>query len=165
MAERPYFRHGIEELRALATSRRSDIKALKAIQYELQFRHRPKGRALKSEVDELVSRLSTEGVQPAERQTPHRETLEHPESKANPVPERVVVECASCRTPNFVSRLEGVVQHLSCSSCRATFEAQFKYGVMRTTFHAPAKPPAGSSWGIWGLAGVVLLIVLVLLLK
>lgn len=54
MAYRPYFKHGIEQIQALVASSHGDLKALKVIQYELSFRDRPKARALKFEVDELI---------------------------------------------------------------------------------------------------------------
>lgn len=59
MAYRPYFKHGIEQIQELVASSHGDLKTLKAIQYELGFRDRPKARSLKIEVDELVLRLST----------------------------------------------------------------------------------------------------------
>lgn len=172
MAYRPYFKHGIEQIQALVASSHGDLKVLKVIQYELGFRDRPKARALKSEVDDLIRRLSTgTAVPPAHpvppANQPPRVTV--PELPAAPppraVPDRVVVECANCKTPNFVSTLEGVVQHLSCSACKSAYEAQFKYGVMRTTFQAKPTTESGSAGMKWILIGLVVLVIIVLMAK
>ncbi len=166
MAYRPYSKHGIEQIQALVASSHGDLKALKVIQYELGFRDRPKARALKAEVDDLVGRLSTGTAVPPTHQLP-RVTV--PETPAAPppqvAPDRVVVECANCKTPNFVSTLEGVVQHLSCSACKSAYEAQFKYGVMRTTFQAKPTTESGSASMKWILIGLVVLVIIVLMAK
>ena len=74
MAYRPYFKHGIEQIQELVATSRSDLKVLKVIQYELGHRDRPKARALKAEVDELVRKLSVGAVAPpAPPVTPPRE--------------------------------------------------------------------------------------------
>ncbi len=99
---------------------------------------------------------------------PPRVTFPAPPAALPPqaAPERVVVECANCKTPNFVSTLEGVVQHLSCSACKSAYEAQFKYGVMRTTFQAKPTTEYGGSGIKWIHTGlVVLLIIIVLIAK
>ena len=172
MAYRPYFKHGIEQIQALVASSHGDLKALKVIQYELGFRDRPKARALKAEVDDLVRRLSTGSAVPPTRPVPPihqppRVTV--PELPAAPppqtTPDRVAVECANCKTPNFVSTLEGVVQHLSCSACKSAYEAQFKYGVMRTTFKAKPATESGSAGMKWILIGLVVLVIIVLMAK
>lgn len=172
MAHRPYFKHGIEQIQALVASSRGDLKTLKVIQYELGFRDRPKARALKAEVDDLVRRLSTGTAVPPARPVPPahqppRVTV--PEPPAAPpsqaAPDRVVVECANCKTPNFVSTLEGVVQHLSCSACKSAYEAQFKYGVMRTTFQAKPTTESGNAGMKWILIGLVVLVIIVLMTK
>lgn len=167
MAYRPYFKFGIEQLQALFASSQGDLKTLKAIQHELGFRDRPKSRALKSEVDTLVRRLSAgEPVAPSSpKPRPQPTAKQFPESFTEPqgTPGRVVVECANCKTPNFVSTLEGVLQHLSCSACKSPYEAQFKYGVMRTTFQTiPVAEPSGFSikWIVVGLAFVIILAIL-----
>lgn len=172
MAYRPYFKHGIEQIQALVASSHGDLKALKVIQYELSFRDRPKARALKSEVDELIRRLSTGTTVPPAHPVPPvnqppRVTVPEPPAPPPPlaVPDRVVVECANCKTPNFVSTLEGVVQHLSCSACKSAYEAQFKYGVMRTTFQAKPATESGSAGMKWILIGLVVLVIIVLLAK
>ena len=172
MAYRPYFRHGIEQIQALLASSRGDLKALKVIQYELGFRDRPKARELKSEVDDLVRRLSDGASVPPARpvppppQPPAATVPEaHAVQRPPAVPERVAVECANCKTPNFVSTLEGVVQHLSCSACKSPYEAQFKYGVMRTTFQSTPTTESGSSAMKWFLIALVVLVVVVLMAK
>lgn len=169
MDYRPYFKHGIEQIQELVATSRSDLKALKVIQYELGHRDRPKARALKAEVDELVRKLSVEAVVPPAPPVtpPPRERVpEAPPIQTPPAtPDRVVVECANCKTPNFVSTLEGVVQHLSCSACKSAYEAQFKYGVMRTTFQAKPTTESGSTGMKWILIGLVVLVIIVLMAK
>lgn len=172
MAYRPYFKHGIEQIQALVASSCGDLKELKVIQYELGFRDRPKARALKAEVDDLVCRLSTGmAVSPARAvltaHQPPRVTVPEPPATPPPQaePDRVVVECANCKTPNFVSTLEGVVQHLACSACRLAYEAQFKYGVMRTTFQAKPTIESGSASIKWILLALVVLVIIVLMAK
>lgn len=158
MAHRPYFKHGIEQLQELVNASLNDEKVLKLIQHELGFRNRPKARALKAEVDELVLRLSDAARVRPPSQTPPPVM---PPASPTSTPDRVVVECANCRTPNFVSTLEGVVQHLSCSACKSPYEAQFKYGVMRSKFQAKtAAESSGSSfkWIVIGLAFVIILV-------
>lgn len=174
MAYRPYFKHGIEQIQDLVAASRSDLKALKVIQYELGHRDRPKSRALKAEVDELVRKLSAGAVVPPAppftpppvSQPPREPAREAPVIQPPPAaPDRVVVECANCKTPNFVSTLEGVVQHLSCSACKSAYEAQFKYGVMRTTFQAKPTTESGSAGMKWILIGLVVLVIIVLMAK
>jgi len=172
MAYRPYFKHGIEQIQALVASSRGDLKALKVIQYELGFRDRPKARALKAEVDDLVRRLSTGTAVPPARPVPpahqpRRVTVSElpTEPPRQATPGRVAVECANCKTPNFVSTLEGVVQHLSCSACKSAYEAQFKYGVLRTTFQAKPTTESGSAGMKWILISLVLLVIIVLMAK
>lgn len=172
MAFRPYFKHGIEQIQALVASSRGDLKVLKVIQHELAFRDRPKARALKAEVDDLVRRLSA-GVavlpvcpDPPSHQPPRDTELEAPVSQPPAaIPDRVAVECANCKTPNFVSTLEGIVQHLSCSACKSPYEAQFKYGVMRTTFQAKPTTESGNTGMKWILIGLVVLVIIVLMAK
>lgn len=171
MAYRPYFKHGIEQIQELLAKSRSDLKTLKVIQYELGHRDRPKARALKAEVDDLVRQLSAGAEvppsQPVPLSQPPKITVPEPPAVQPPqsVPDRVAVECANCKTPNFVSTLEGVVQHLSCSACKSPYEAQFKYGVMRTTFQAKPTTESGSSAMKWILIGLAVLVVIVLMAK
>jgi hypothetical protein len=171
MAYRPYFKHGIEQIQELVASSRDDLKALKVIQDELGFRNRPKAHVLKVEVDDLVRRLSAGAAEPPARRVPTppqppRVMMPEPPVVQPPpaAPDRVVVECANCKTPDFVSTLEGVVQHLSCSTCKSPYNAQFKSGVMRTTFQAKPTTESGSSAMKWILIGLVVLIVIVLAL-
>ena len=173
MAYRPYFQHGIEQLEELFGKSKSELKILRVLQYELGHRDRPKARALKQQVDELVRKLSA--GQPVQIAPPHSPPYEPPAQPVRepalvalvaPPPDRVVVECAYCNTPNFVSTLEGAEQHLSCSACRKPYVAVFKYGVMRTTF-APIQNSGDSSSSAlkWVIAGIVLLIILALVIK
>lgn len=172
MTYRPYFKYGIEQIQALVASSPGDLKVLKVIQYELSFRDRPKARALKAEVDELVRRLSTVAAVPPSRPVPPppqppKVTVSETSAVQPPptAPDRVAVECSNCKTPNFVSTLEGVVQHLSCSACKSPYEAQFKYGVMRTTFQAKPSTESSSLSMKWILIVLVVLVVIVLIAK
>lgn len=172
MAHRPYFKHGIEQIQALVASSSNDLKTLKVIQYELSFRDRPKARALKAEIDDLVRQLSTETGKPPARlvppahQPPRVTEPELPPAQSPQMPpDRVAIECANCKTPNFVSTLEGVVQHLSCSACKSAYEAQFKYGVMRTTFQTKPVIEHNSSGMKWIFIGLVALVIIVLMAK
>ena len=171
MAYRPYIKHGIEQIQELVAASCSDLKTLKVIQYELGHRDRPKARALKAEVDDLVRRFSTGAEAPPSKpvSVPRPPQIALPEAPpAQPLqamPDRVVVECANCKTPNFVSTLVGVMQHLSCSACKSPYEAQFKYGVMRTTFQAKPSTESGKSAMKWVLIGIVVLVLVVLMAK
>lgn len=74
-----------------------------------------------------------------------------------------MVECAHCKTPNFVSTVEGVVQHLACSAYHTPNEAQLKYGVLRTTFQS--RPIANPNrfplvWVLMALGAIGLAILL-----
>lgn len=168
MAYRPYFKHGIEQIQALVASSRGDLEVLKVIQYELGFRDRPKARALKVEVDDLIRQLSAGAVAlPIKPHQPKRESK--PDSSKSQPPaaalDRLVVECPECKTPNFVSTLEGVVQHLSCSACKLPYEAQFKYGVMRTTFRITNTAASGASAMRWGFIALAVLILVIITTK
>lgn len=168
MANRPYLKYRIEEIQALVATSGSDLKALREIQSELVYRDRPKARALKAEVDELVRKLSVGSAIPnAPPVTPARERADEAHHIQNQptVPDRVIVECANCKAPNFVSTLEGVVQHLSCSVCKSTYEAQFKYDVMRAIFLAKPTTESGNTGTKWILIGLVMLVILVLIAK
>ncbi len=171
MAYRPYFKHGIEQIQELVAASRSDLRTLKVIQYELGHRDRPKARALKAEVDDLVRRLCGQAETSPSKlvSVPQPPRIAVPEAPpAQPlqaVPDRVAVECANCKTPNFVSTLDGVMQHLSCSACKSPYEAQFKYGVMRTTFQVKPNTESGISAMTWVLIGMVVLVLVVLMAK
>ena len=168
MAYRPYFKYGIEQLQEVVAASRADLKVMKVIQYELSFRDKPKARALKAEVDELVRRLSAGAAPPPSHPTsqpPRIASSEQSFAQPSPAtPDRLAVECANCKTPNFVSTLEGVMQHLSCSACKSPYEAQFKYGVMRTTFQNTPTESSNSTMK-WILIVLAALVVIVLLAK
>lgn len=155
MSARPYFRSSIDDLESIFRSAESDLSVLRELQQELAHREKPRARALKVKVSERLKCLTEGGMDTAYSHAmpplaaPARQAVAPPASSlthgtTSVPPERVVVECARCKTPNFVSTLDGIVQHLSCSACQTSFEAKFKYGVMRTTFIAENKPkPAG----------------------
>ncbi len=124
---RPYFRYGIDQLQELFSNSKTDFEMLSAIQYELTFRERPKARALKEEIDQLIQRPKS------------KTHVTKPE-----VPNRIVIECAYCKNANFVTTIEDTVQNLSCNSCGQLYEVSFKYGVVRTLFH-PLKDTSNQS--------------------
>lgn len=171
MAYRPYFKNRIEELQTLVDSSSNELKVLKVVQYELKFRDRPKAKALKVKVDELVHQLSANSnalytQQESPAQQLKKNLSERPTVDQTPAtPDRIVVQCANCKTPNFVSTLDGIAQHLSCSACKTPYEAQFKYGVMRTTFQAKPTSVLSDSALKWFLLSLVLLVIIVLVAK
>jgi len=174
MVSRPYFKHRIEQIEALVRSSGSDLKTLRAIQHELTFRSRPKARTIRAKVDDLILQLSGEGsvLLPQARHATTSEANDasspcpvQPAVPNNTMPDRVAVECAKCKTMNFVSTLDGVVQHLSCSNCKVPYEARFWYGVMRTTFQVDDVHKSGSASIKWVVAALACLVVLALILK
>lgn len=172
MSNRPYFRSSIEELEALVGNVADDLKTLKAVQYELGHRDRPRARALKQEVSIKIARLAaptTGAASPESAGTdatpaspgypgkPDGEVVGH----APPAtPSRLAVDCAHCGTKGFVSALEGVTQHLSCAACRTPFEARFAYGTLRTVFQ-PKPAERNKSWPALALALVAALLLFV----
>lgn len=170
MVSRPYLKHDIEKIEALVRTSGSDLAILKAVQHELTFRSRPKARTLAAKVEDLIFQLSKqEGTlsppaQVAISSGAHDVSSVQPSVTSQLPPDRLAVECAKCKTPNFVSTLDGVVQHLSCSNCRAPYEARFLYGVMRTTFQVDHVKSDSASLK-WLVVAVTLLIVLVLITK
>lgn len=171
MSYRPYFKYSIEQLYQVFSQSKGDLKTMKVLQYELGKRSMPKARALKTEVDELVRRLSsgsTTPTAPPPTYTPHAYSPppvpvapppQGPESYRSAQPERLVVECGYCMAPNFISTMDGM-QHLSCSQCHRAFTAEYKYGVLRTTFPplSATSNPNDRNWGWLVGAGVVLLL-------
>lgn len=120
-------------------------------------------------LDSSYLRSSTEDTQLYPDKTVHRQIQSDlyantPASKSQ-VPDRLSVECAHCKTNNFICTLEGVVQHLSCSNCKTSYEAVFKYGVMRTKFEEAKTRSAQSSPIGWILLAVVVLLALVVIVK
>lgn len=159
MSKRPYFKSSIEDLESQFSSAKADSAVLHQIQKELTYRNRPRARALKVQVEKQLKQqadhISTTEIGSCGDESP---------ITRHSVPDRVVVECAHCKTLNFVSTLEGVIQNISCSACKAPFEVQFKYGVLRTTFSS-AKENAPVSSKKWILAILAVLVVLMFLLK
>jgi len=152
MAHRPYFNFGIDQIQSLVSSSKGDLNALKAIQHELSFRRVPKAKGLKAEVDDLVRQFAPESEVPVV-------SISHA-----PI-ERVVVECANCNSPIFISTLESVVQHLSCPACKSLCKAEYKYGVMRTTFQSSQKTGSGKISMQWILISLVVLVMIALIAK
>ncbi len=173
MINRPYFSYGIEQLQELFSNSKTDLKILKSIQYELSHREKPKARALKNEVDQLIKQQTSTPPLPTKPvlkklntpplSSPTGYTNENKQDEPNiiPIPDRVVVECAYCNNTNFVSTIKDTIQHLSCSSCGRSYTVLFKYGVFRTSF-PPLKDSSSSSktslkWLI--IIGIIMLIV------
>lgn len=176
MSTRPYFRSSIDDLESIFRSAGSDLSVLRKLQHELVHREKPRARALKVKVGERLKCLTDQSTNTDYSNTttpsaiPARPVVAPPTSSiphaTHPAPpERVVVECARCKTPNFVSTLDDIVQHLSCSACRTPFEAQFKYGVMRTTFLAADEPKSTGLGMKWIFVVLLAALALVLLLK
>lgn len=172
MDGRPYFNFGIEQIEALVLSSGNDIRALEAIRHELSFRRKGKVRAIAAEVERMIEKISGYVIQrelPAATSRPESAPLPIPALSPTlfpatstapgvPAPARIAVECASCKTPNFVSTLDAITQHLSCSSCKQPYEARFSYGVMRTTFQVE-HPRNSKGTAINWLIGVLICLV------
>ncbi|MBK9446846.1 MAG: hypothetical protein IPO00_12600 [Betaproteobacteria bacterium] len=173
---RPYFRSSIDDLESIFRSAESDLSVLRKLQQELAHREKPRARALKVKVGERLKCLTGQStntdyshatppsaIQARQVVTPPTSSI--PDGTHPVPPDRIVVECARCKTPNFVSTLNGIVQHLSCSACRTPFEAQFKYGVMRTTFLAADEQKSTGSGMKWIFVVLLAALALVLLFK
>ena len=169
MANRPYFHTRTDQLQALFESAKGDQQLLKSLAYELRFRDRPKAQALKAQVKNALTALKatsdTPYTPPATGADNKRPPVRPLEPQRPPAPDRLSIECAHCKTGNFVSTLDGVTQNLSCAYCKAPYEAVFKYGVMRAKFadretHKPQASVAG-----WILFGAFALIVILLMVK
>lgn len=148
MAKRPYFKFGIDELEEQYQQSKGDEALLKSLAAELMYRDRPKAKALQREVAQCLAALSssgkTESVKP-----PHPPT-NPPAFEKQEYLSRISVECGKCGMTNFVSTLENVTQHLSCSSCKTSYEAVFKYGVLRSKFDtSPEKFAFSRSTVVW----------------
>jgi hypothetical protein len=156
MAHRPYFKVGIDQLQFLFDGANGDQRLLQALKQELQHRKMPKAKALGKKVDDELKVLFYQPTVPSLAPAP----LPPPAA-----PQRIAVECAHCQTAHFVSTLDGVRQSLSCPCCKASYEAVFRYGVMRTKFQS--KPTAASQPGIagWIALGIFALVALLLLVK
>jgi len=165
MSNRPYFRYSGKELKELFTQSKNNHDVLIALKFELSHRKYSKSRLLEAEIGKSITSNANKD-RPYEEQlissSPYstEATVVHvpkPTSIASePImlptitpPERYIVECEQCQTPNFLYALDDKVQYLSCSNCKASFEVQFKQGVMRTTFHAKPETPSKISIISW----------------
>ena len=162
MSKRPYFKYSGEELKALFTESKNDIETLTALKFELSHRKYSKSRLLETEIEKLIISNPNKN-RPFEKQSisssPYNTEAAviqvqklkaiEPEPIVLPTPttpERYIVECEQCQTPNFLYALDDKVQYLSCSNCKTSFEVQFKQGVMRTTFHTRPQTPSQISF-------------------
>lgn len=169
MANRPYFNIQIDQLQALYESANGDQRLLQSLAYELRFRDRPKAKALKTQVDSALKSLIAGTEKPYPPPVPgigDKPPYAPPLEPCSPqVSDRVSVECAHCKTTNFVSTLDGITQNLSCASCKEPYEAVFKYGVMRTKFESTKTQKSQPRIGSWLLVGTLVLIVILLMVK
>lgn len=164
MKKRPYFKLGIDALEALYQQNEGDEELLKSLAAELVHRDRPKAKALQRQVARRLEELSSGGSQPIKPPPPVQPPVAPPPPPpASVQPEhssRISVECGKCGTANFVSTLEGITQHLSCSFCKTSYEAVFKYGVLRTKFDkSPAESTSSSSTAIWVIFIAIVVII------
>lgn len=181
MSKRPYFRYSGEELKTLFTESKNDIEILTALKFELSHRKYPKSRLLETEIEKLITSNQNKNIYPEKQsilsspynteatviQVQKLKAIE-PEPIVLPTithPERYIVECEQCQTPNFLYALDDKVQYRSCSNCRTSFEVQFKQGVMRTTFHTRPQAPSQISFKTvsWLLALVAALVFIIYL--
>lgn len=154
MAKRPYFKLSIDALEALYQQNKGDEALLKSLAAELVHRDRPKAKALQRQVAQRLAALSSGASQPIKPPPPVQPPVTPPPpppgSEQQEYASRISVECGKCGTVNFVSTLEGVTQHLSCSCCKTSYEAVFKYGVLRTKFDvSPADSTSSKFTTIW----------------
>lgn len=181
MSKRPYFRYSGEELKALLIESKNDIETLTALKFELSHRKYSKSRLLETEIEKLIisnqnkKRPSEEQSIPPSPYSTEAKVIQVPKIKAvesepvisptNTPPERYIVECEQCQTPNFLYALDDKVQYLSCSNCKTSFEIQFKQGVMRTIFHARPQVPSQISFKTvsWLIALVAALVFIIYL--
>lgn len=169
MANRPYFNTQTDQLQALYESANGNQRLLKDLADELRFRNRHKAKALKAQVDSALKSLNAGADKPYPPPAPgtgYKPPDAPPlEPHSPPSFDRISVECAHCKTTNFVSTLDGVTQNLSCASCRAPYEAVFKYGVMRTKFEDTKTQKSQPPMVGWFLVGTLILIVILLMVK
>ena len=181
MSKRPYFRYSGEELETLFMESKNNIEILTALKFELSHRKYSKSRLLETEIEKLITSNQNKNTPSEERTIPsslystEATVLRVPKPKAvesKPItspttipPERYVVECEQCQTPNFLYALDDKVQYLSCSNCKTSFEVQFKQGVMRTTFHTRPQAPSQISFKTvsWLIALVAVLVFIIYL--
>lgn len=162
MSKRPYFRYSGEELKTLFIESKNDIETLTALKFELSHRKYSKSRLLETEIEKLITSNQNKNIYSEKQSIPsspynteatviqvQRLKAIEPEPMVLPnttPPERYIVECEQCKTPNFLYALDDKVQYLSCSNCKTSFEVQFKRGVMNTTFHARPQIPSKTSF-------------------
>lgn len=167
MAKRPYFNLGIDALESLYQQNKGDEGILKSLASELEHRDRPKAKALQRKVAQRLAALSSGRAQPIKPPRPIELPVTHPPppvgtpaSEQLRYPSRINVECGKCGTSNFVSTLEDVTQHLSCSACKTSYEAVFKYDVLRTRFDtSPKNSSSPNSTVVWVLLIAIAVII------
>lgn len=175
MSNRPYFRYSGKELQELFTQSEDNHDILIALKFELSHRKYSKSRLLESKIEKFITSNSNQ-EKLLKTQSPYsteativpvlRPTVIAPESKIEqPVtpPERYIVECTYCKTPNFIYIIDEKIQYLSCSNCKTPFDVQFKQSVMRTTFHAKSETSSKDRFNNigWSLALVAFAITIV----
>lgn len=167
MEKRPYFKLGIDALEALYQQNKGDEVMLKSLAAELEHRDRPKAKALQRQVAQRCAALYSGRAAPSKPPRPPQLPVTPPPPLVSPPASdqlgylsRISVECGKCGTSNFVSTLEAVTQHLSCSYCKTSYEAVFKYGVLRTKFDtSPKKSGLSNSAVVWVLLIAIAVII------
>lgn len=140
MTDRPYFRHGVEELERLFAAVQNDSVLLGMLRRELGHRTVPRARALTAQVDEALAKY----VRPRAVPTVQRSN-----------DQQLRVGCSQCGRVNSVAARNGA-QHLSCAACLRPFVVEFESGIIKVTF--PVEPAISGSriWGVVVLVGVLL---------
>lgn len=116
VSTRPYFRSSIDDLESIFRSAQSDLSVLRKPQQELAHREKVRKRleyltGQSSNTD--YSHAMPPSAVPVRQVVPPRTSfLPHESGTHSAPPERLVVECALCKTPNFVNTLNGIVPAL-----------------------------------------------------
>ncbi len=181
MSNRPYFKYSGKELQELFNKSQNNPDVLIALKFELSHRKYSKSRLMETEIEKLIipnpnKNRPFEGSSiPSSPYSTEATVMHNPKPKAvepEPIvlpnttpPERYIVECEQCKTPNFLYALDDKMQYLSCSNCKTSFEVQFKQGVMRTTFHTRPQAPSQISFKTvsWLIALVAALVFIIYL--
>jgi hypothetical protein len=153
MAARPYFSKGITELEELFQQNKGNKAVLEVLEHELKHRDRPKAKELEKATKKCLTELMGNGLPAIPTVSVVTQATAATRQVAdNPVhPSRVSVECGHCGEANYVSTLEGVTQHLSCSACKTPYEAVFKYSVLRTKFPPKQAEKPATNYGLIAL--------------
>lgn len=158
MVARPYFSKGIAELEELFQQNKGNKAVLEVLEHELKHRDRPKAKELEKATKKCLTELTGNGLSASQAVSMESQATAATHQVAdNPVPpSRVSVECDHCGETNYISTLEGVTQHLSCSACKTPYEALFKYSVLRTKFPPKQAEKPATNYGLIALVLIVI---------